>query len=286
MFDAAAERIRGLIARLRPGREGGTEGPVPVARKVDPAVLRDLGLHRQPFNDHAGAEDLFVDDAIEMQVNMLTEQLRTGEMLPLLKGEQGSGKTSLLILVMGRSSDEFHYFVARGAAGLRAEQVIVDMLRLLVRPVPETPRECFRELARRLRRLVADGRPAVLVVDDADAISDDQLNNLLAAHDSLRGALGGGFRLLLAARPAIELRLPGLSSAQLRSGHVFASDVRPLTPPRIAPFLQQRLAAAGLDGEAPFDERALERIARRGDSLPRSIEAAAAAELNALPRER
>lgn len=286
MFDAAAETIRGLVARLRPGRDPDSAGPDPVTRSLDPRVLGELGLQRQPFNDHAGAEDLFVDDAIEMQVNMLSEQLRNGDMLPLLKGEEGSGKTSLLILVMTRSNSEFHYFVARGAADLRAEQVIVDMLRVLVRPVPDTPRECFRELARRLRKLVADGRPAVLVVDDADAIGDDQLNNLLAAHDSLRSALGGRFRLLLAARPAIELRLPRLSSAQLRSGRVFASDVRPLAPARIAPYLQQRLAAAGLSGEPPFDERALERIARRSDSLPRSIEAAAAAELNVLPKDR
>lgn len=277
--------MRSLVGRRRP--DGGGEPSVqPASRRLERGTLSALGLQRQPFEDKASAEELFVDDAIDMQLNMLSENLRTGEMLPLIKGEPGSGKTSLLILLMTRSSDEFHYFVARGTPRLRAERVIVDMLRLLVRPVPDEPRECFRELARRLRRLVADGRPAALVIDDADALADEQLNNLLAAHDSLRKALDGRFRLLLAAQPAIELRLSRLDSEQFRSGRVFATDVRPLARPRIGPYLQQRLRAAGLAQATPLDEAALDRIAEHGSGLPRAIEAAAAAELNAAGGER
>lgn len=272
--------MRALVGRRRRNPEA-EPSPQPTNRRLGRNALSALGLERQPFQDRAAAEELFVDDAIEMQLNTLGEHLRSGEMLPLVKGEPGSGKTSLLILLMTRSNDEFHYFVARGRPEMRAERVIVDMLRLLVRPVPDEPRECFRELARRLRALVADGRPAALVIDDADALADDQLNNLLAAHDSLRMALGGRFRLLLAAQPAIELRLPRLDSEHFRSGRVSTTPVRPLARPRVGPYLQQRLRAAGLARAAPLDEAALDRIAEHGSGLPRAIEAAAAAELNA-----
>lgn len=281
MFETTAETIRNLVDRLRGQRDGNRNesSDEHVGRRLPASTLAALGLQRQPFEDHAVADELFVDDAIEMQVNMLAEQLRSGEMLPLLKGETGSGKTSLLILLIARSNDRFHYFVARGREDLHAEQIIVDMLRLLTRPTPETTRECFRELARRLRSLVSDERPAVLVIDDADRLGDDQLNNLLAAHDSLSRALGGRFRLLLAAQPAIELRLSRLDSEHLDSGRVFATDMRPLVRARIGPYLEQRLAVAGLNGAVPFDDSALDRIARHGGGLPRSIEAAAAAEL-------
>lgn len=280
MFEAATETVRDLVARLWRTRDTDT-GSEPAGRHLSPATLSALGLHRQPFDDQVVADELFVDDAIEMQVNMLSEHLRNGEMLPLLKGEAGSGKTSLLILLMTRSNDRFHYFVARGSPKLRAEQIIIDMLRLLVRPVPEGTRECFRELARRLRGLVSDDRPAVLVIDDADELDDEQLNNLLAAHDSLSRALGGRFRLLLTAQPAIELRLSRLASDQIRSGRVFATDMRPLARARIGPYLERRLAVAGLNGAMPLDESALDRIAQHGGGLPRSIEAAAATELSA-----
>lgn len=281
MFGTTAETIRELVRRLgRKRKAGSDEGSgEPASRRLPGATLAALGLHRQPFEDHAVAEELFVDDAIEMQINMLAEQLRSGEMLPLLKGEAGSGKTCLLILLIARSNDRFHYFVTRGKEDLRTEQIITDMLRLLTRPIPQAPRECFRELARRLHELVRDERPAVLVIDDADRLDDEQLNNLLAAQDSLAKALGGRFRLLLAAQPAIELQLSRLDSAHLDSGRVFATDMRPLVRPRIGPYLEQRLAVAGLNGVVPLDDGALDRIARRGGGLPRSVEAAAAAEL-------
>lgn len=281
MLARTASTLRGLFARLRPGGEEDDDArDASGTRTLDANVLQVLGLERQPFRDNARAEELFVDDAVEMQLNMLAQQLRQGDMLPILKGEPGSGKTSLLIQLMARAGDDCHFFVVRGESGLTAERVITDMLRVLVRPVPEDVGECFRELARRLRDLVGDGRPAALVVDDAHLLTERELGYLLMAHDSLRTALGGRFRLLLAADPTIELRLPSLRSRHLDSGQVSAANVRPLGQPRIGPYLRHRLAAAGHRGPSPFDGEAIERIHAAGQGLPRGIEAAAAAELN------
>ncbi|MDZ7828451.1 MAG: ATP-binding protein [Halofilum sp. (in: g-proteobacteria)] len=280
MFDATAGTIRDLVARLRGGDRDARAAP-PATRRLNAVVMARLDLDVQPFRDDATADAMFIDDAVEMQLNMLTQQLNDGDMLPVLKGEAGSGKTSLLILLMGRSNERFHFFVARGHEALRAEQVMTEMLRLFTREVPEQMQQAFRELARHLRRLVADDCPAVLVVDDADALSDAQLNNLLAMRDSLAPALDGRFRLLFAAESDFELRLAGLDSEQLRAGRVIATGVRPMARPRIGAYLEQRLQAAGLRGDSPFGEEMLDRIAAHGGSLPRDIEAAAAAELNA-----
>lgn len=282
MLTRTASTLRDLFARLRPGGdEDDASLDAHATRTLDANALRALGLERQPFRDNARAEELFVDDAVEMQLNMLAQQLRQGDMLPILKGEPGSGKTSLLIQLMARANDDCHFFVVRGESGLTAERVIVDMLRVLARPIPDDVRECFRELARQLRGLVGDDRPAALVVDDAHLLADRELGYLLMAHDSLRKALGGRFRLLLAADPGIELRLPSLRSEHLDSGQVSAGNVRPLGRQRIGPYLRHRLAAAGNRGPSPFDDTALERIHAAGEGLPRGIEAAAAAELNA-----
>jgi len=281
LLDSTAATIRDLVSRLR-GEPARDATPVqPTTRRLDPSAMERLDLDVQPFRDNTTAESMFVDDAVEMQINMLDRQLVEGEMLPVLKGEPGSGKTSLLILLMSRSNDRFHFFVARGHVELLAEQVMTDMLRLFTRETPGAKQRAFRELARHLRRLVADDCPAVLVVDDADAIPDAQLNNLLAMHDSLAPALGGRFRILLATGADFEPRLARLESDQLRSGRVMATAVRPMARPRITAYLEQRLRAAGFAGEFPFGDRALDRIATRGGSLPRDIEAAAAAELNA-----
>jgi len=282
LFDAAAGTIRDLVARLR-GGEPDKPASSPATRRLNAVAMAQLDLELQPFRDDSTADAMFIDDAVEMQINMLTQQLEDGEMLPVLKGEPGSGKTSLLILLMARSNDRFHFFVARGHEALRAEQVMTEMLRLFTRDVPEQMQQAFRELARHLRRLVTDECPAVLVVDDADAMSDTQLNNLLSMRDSLVPALDGRFRLLLAAEPDFELRLADLESEQLRAGRVMATGVRPLARPRIGAYLEQRLRAAGFRGDSPFGDDMLDRIAAHAGTLPRDIEAAAAAELNANP---
>lgn len=273
--------LRDLVDRLR----GETPDPLaapPATRILNQRARTQLGLRRQPFRDNAAAQELFVDDAVEMQLNMLSEHLRSGDMLPMLKGEPGSGKTSFLIQLMARTQGDFHYFVCRAAPEIAAERVIVDMLRVLVRPVPDDPGECFRQLARRLRDMVADGSPAALVVDDAHALSDRELGYLLIAHDSLRKILRGRFRLLLATDPSIELRISALRSEQIDAGQVFAANIRPLNRPRIGPYLECRLRMAGAPGELPLDDAALDRIAATSEGLPRGVETAATAELNAL----
>lgn len=272
--------LRELADRLR-STSRPQEEAAPATRTLSDSACWVLGLERQPFRDNAAAEELFVDDAVTMQLNMLAEQLRTGDMVPVLRGEPGSGKTSMLIQLMARAGDDFHFFVVRGDAGLTAERVIVDMLRVLIRPVPDDIGDCFRELARQLRSIVGDGRPTALVIDDADAIADRELGNLFKAHDSLGRALGGRFRLLLAADPALELRLPGLHSQQLDAGQVFTANLRPLGRARIGPYLAHRLAMAGYRGELPLDEDTLDDIAANSDGLPRSVETAATAEINA-----
>jgi DamX protein len=280
VLERTTSALRELIDRLRPAAPEPAAGPSPT-RSLGRNARWMLGLTRQPFRDNAAADELFVDDAVAMQLNMLAEQLRTGEMLPVLKGEAGSGKTSLLIQLMARAGEELHFFVVRGEPDLTAERVIVDMLRVLTRPVPEDRSECFRQLARQLHGLVADGRPAALAIDDAHAIPDRELGHLLAAHDSLKRALGGRFRLLLATDPAIELRLPHLQSAQVDAGQVFSANVRPLNRARIGPYLAHRLAMAGYEGPLPIDDDVLDAIASESGGLPRAVETAAAGEINA-----
>ncbi|MDZ7748047.1 MAG: hypothetical protein U5K43_03700 [Halofilum sp. (in: g-proteobacteria)] len=119
------------------------------------------------------------------------------------------------------------------------------------------------------------------MVDDAHVVPERELDHLLSAHDSLRRALDDRFRLLLAADPAIELRLAQLHSAQLDAGQVFAANVRPLHRARVAPYLAHRLAMAGYHGELPVDEDTLDAITSDSGGLPRGVETGAAAAINA-----
>lgn len=280
MFDRAASALREALGRLR-GDAYPDDLLAHGRRTLAQATLDHLGLREQPFSDHTAPEHLFVDDAIRMQINMLAEHLRSGEVLPVLKGEPGSGRTSVLIRLMTEHAEAMHFFIARGGRRINARRIVVDMLRMLVRPVPDDPGACYRDLAQRLRALTADGKPAVLVIDDADQMPDGELDNLLALHDGLRRVLRGRFRTLLTAEPAIEMRLSGLESEQIGTGQLVTTDIRPITRGRVAPYLEHRLRTAGLGTPSPFADGDLDRIHAAAGGLPRDVEIAAAADLDA-----
>lgn len=280
MFDRAASALRNALDRLR-----GDDYPADLLAHGQPSLARGtmtrLGLDHQPFSAHTAPEDLFVDDAIRMQIDTLARHLEAGDVLSVLKGEPGSGRTSILIRLMTERSDDLHFFIARGAGSIDARRIVMDMLRMLVRPVPDDAAECYRDLARRLRALVADGKPAVLVIDDVDRLPEGELANLLSLHDGLRQALSGQFRMLLTAEPAVEMHLSSLDSEQIRSGRLVTAAVRPLTRPRLGPYLAHRLRTAGLRGAEPFEDADLDRIHAAAGGLPRDVEIAAAADLDA-----
>jgi len=279
MLNRATHGLRGAIQRLRSGGDTTADDlPTTGQRRLSQRVLHALGLHDQPFAPVARADELYVDDATRMQLNILSKQLLEGEVLPLLKGEAGSGKTAVLIRLMTEQASHIHFFVARGDASLDAHRITLDMLRMLVRPIPDDPQACYRELTRHLRGLTAGGQPAALVIDDADQLADRELQHLLTLRDSLERHLYGRFRLLLAGEPPLEGRLAALESEQLAGGHMIATDVRPLPRARLSGYLQHRLAAAGSAG-FPFSDNDLDRIFQAAGGLPGAVEVAAAAVL-------
>lgn len=275
MLERASDTLRDALQRLRGERGEPTDLTAPRTTRLGNAALRSLGLERQPFGDESNGDRLYIDDAIRMQLNILTQQLTAGEVLPLLKGEGGSGKTSVLIRLMLEQNANMHFFVTRGSRGLTAYRITLDILRVLVRPIPSDPQLCYLELTRQLRKLVRSGEPAVLVVDDADAMPDSELQNLLALHDSLRNYLNGAFRTLLAGEPGLEGRLAALDSRQLAGGYMIATDVRPLPRPRLGHYLDHRLQTAGYSGESPFSDSDLDRILAASGGLPGPTEIAA-----------
>ena len=277
MLERASNTLRAAFERVRGGPSQPPDLLAAGRRQLSRATLMALGLQRQPFNDHTPPENLYADDAIRMQVGMLARQIADGEVLGLLQGEPGSGKTSLLIRLMSDNGDHVHFFVARGGIALTGERIVTDMLRVLVRPAPADPARAYRELVHRLRRLTTDGHPAALVVDDADRIVDAELQNLVAVNDSLRAALPAGFRLLLAGQPGLESRVADLEGDQPRAGRVVTTGVRPLRAACVGEFLEQRLRLAGLTRSLPLDDADLSAICAQAGGLPRDIEIAATA---------
>ena len=110
-----------------------------------------------------------------MQLNMLQHNLKFSDMLQVLKGDAGSGKTAIVIQMLANASEEFQIFVARGKPSLTAVQTINGMLKIFQQPVPESIDTSIELLTNHLKIRLEKSLSSVLIVENAHDLSIDTL---------------------------------------------------------------------------------------------------------------
>ena len=243
-------------------------------------ALAAFGLHSQPFSERPAGTDYFTDPVMQMQLNMLQHNIKFSDMLQVLKGDAGSGKTALVVQMLANAHNEFQIFVARGEESLSALQIVSGMLRIFQQPVPDDMDRCVNLLVEHLRIRLDKSLSSVLIIENAHLVAPATLNALFEQTDKINEILDGELRLLLVAEPDIEMLLPELDSKQLRDGKLFISSVRTLDRKRTAEYLTHRLQIAGFKGELPFSGRQLTDLYTNTDGIPQKIDVVAAQMLN------
>jgi DamX protein len=211
---------------------------------------------------------------------MLLHNLKYSDMLQILKGEKGGGKTSFIIRLLAEVKEPLEIFLVRGAKQLSADQMIKDMLGALTKEIPEDSEQRARELTRQLKKAVRRDIPAALVIDDADDLTDITLHQILEFIDESNAELDGRLHVLLAAHSNIEAKLAITASSQVRQGKVFVTRIRTYDHARTAAYLEHRLRIAGATGALPLNERQIEGICSASGGVPDRIDRAAAGLLN------
>ena len=89
---------------------------------LDPATLTSLGVQQQPF-DAVQEDNLFIDESLELQLQMLRHNLRYSNMLQVLCGRTGAGKTTLTIGLIQVVNQELELFLVRGERGLTSSRI-------------------------------------------------------------------------------------------------------------------------------------------------------------------
>ena len=243
-------------------------------------ALQALNLHSQPFCDRPAGHEYFSDPVIQMQLNMLQHNLKFSDMLQILKGDAGCGKTALIVQMLANAKDDFQIFVARGKPSLTAAQVLTGMLNIFQQLIPEDIETCLELLTGHLKIRLEKNLSSVLIIEDAHEIEVESLNRLFAYTDKINETLEGELRILLVADTEIESILPELTSKQLSEGRFFISNVRTLDLERTGSYLKYRLQKAGFRGKPPFNSKQLSALFKNSDGIPQQVEAFAAGILN------
>ena len=233
------------------------------------------GLARRPFPSTPDGDRYYPATSHEKALIALQRALDDDEGIVLLTGEPGTGKTLLGQLVLDRLSEGHVTALLTNSHLADRAALFQAVLYDLGLPYADRGEQTLRlRLTEQLLKNCAEGKRTVLVVDEAQHLSADLLEELRL----LTNLEGGGHKALqvvLIAHPSIldTLAQPALTALGQRLAA--RCRIEPLGVEEACDYLAHHLRQAGAKPERAIDDGALDVLARGTGGVPRRLNQAA-----------
>lgn len=233
---------------------------------------RAYGLADLPFELTADPRFLFLTARQREALSILQYGLSAGKSLTLLIGEAGTGKTTLIRAALDSDRCRGVRCVYLNNPMLRTD----DFIRLLALKFDLGPEAgeskslLVDRLERHLRERHALGETTALVVDEAQSLSVDLLEEirLLANMETPEAKL---LPLVLAGQPELGERLEEPGLRQLKQRVTLRCELEPFTLRDTAAYMASRIRTAGGEPSRLFSREAVTRIHQHARGIPRTI---------------
>jgi general secretion pathway protein A len=235
-----------------------------------------FGLSREPFSIAPDPRFLFMSERHREALAHLLYGVGGGGGFVLLTGEIGAGKTTVgrcfLEQLPGHCAVAYIFNPKLSVAELL--QTVCGEFGIAIAPGETSIKAHVDALNRFLLEAHAQGRQALLVIDEAQSLSADVLEQLRLL-TNLETAERKLLQIILIGQPELRdmLAQPGLE--QLAQRVIARYHLGPLSRDESAQYVAHRLAVAGPDGRAGgaalFDPAALAALHRLAAGVPRRI---------------
>src|SRR4029077_18936582 len=227
-------------------------------------------LGEQPFGVTPDPRFLYLGPGHREALASLAYGIRANRGFDALIAPAGMGKTSLLFRLLehlGRASRSVllfqtqcdrREFLGYLMADLGLDSPDGDLVRI------------HAKLNEFLVRNAEEGKQFVLIVDEAQNLSDEVLETirLLSDFETPRRKL---MQIILAGQPQLGEKLTQPNLVQLRQRISLVSRLKPLLPQEVRHYIDYRLQVATYRGGRLFTPEALELIAQYSEGIPRNI---------------
>ena len=191
-----------------------------------------------------------------------------------LTGEVGAGKTTLCRAMLEQLDSHYSTALILNPI-LSADQLMKEISREFGLPVGGLGLDRLEILAMTnefLLRQVEHGREAVLIIDEAQDLTDELLEQirLLSNLETDDRKL---LQIVLMGQPELRDRLNNPRLRQLRQRITVRYHLLPLSRFEIAQYVQHRLEVSGAKGAPYFTQPALWRVHRYSGGIPRLVNA-------------
>jgi general secretion pathway protein A len=235
-----------------------------------------FGLKREPFSIAPDPRYLFMSERHREALAHLLYGVRGGGGFVLLTGEIGAGKTTVCrcFLEQVPKRTNVAYIFNPKLTALELLQSVCQEFRIPVQArdgsgVP-TLKDHVDALNDYLLRTHADGQNSVLIIDEAQNLAPDvleQLRLLTNLETNERKLL----QIILIGQPELRDMVARPELEQLAQRVVARFHLDPLAEEETAHYIKHRLSVAGMSGLIPFDRDARHRIFELTRGVPRRI---------------
>ncbi|UCE60204.1 MAG: AAA family ATPase [Phycisphaerales bacterium] len=240
-----------------------------------------FGLRCSSFENRADTRFFFETSKCKEVLGALEHESRHGKGVAMLLGETGIGKTLLVRMLALRLHDPNHAVVLTcppsGKMNIIRETGKAFGIAL---PSVKSSARSLARLRRHLARAHETDQRSLLIIDQAENLSETNLNSLAALAD-LEDEHGKLLVILLAGRPKLRPVLEHPDFGWLRRQLSCEQTLPPLTIDETVQYVRHRLQLSGAGDIDLFDKAAIEVIHQAAAGVPRDVNRACDAALAA-----
>lgn len=234
--------------------------------------LTHFGLTELPFELTANPRFLFLTPGHREALANLQYGLSTSKAITLMLGEAGTGKTTVLRAALRSDSCAGMQCVHLANPELTRSEFIEALARGFELSVAARTSKTIllAELESELRRRRSLGTRTALIVDEAQRLSDDLLEEirLLANIETEFEKL---LPLVLAGQPELAQRLNQSSMRQFKQRVALRCEIAPFTLTETAVYIATRIRIAGGEASRLFSRDAVMLVHEHSRGIPRTI---------------
>jgi MSHA biogenesis protein MshM len=233
--------------------------------------LSRFGLQEFPFALNLDTAFFIDNPSAREALEMLQVALSTGEGFLKVTGEVGTGKSLLCRRLMAIVNDAFNvvFLPNPQLSPYSLYRALGRMLEVKGGAEIDKTTYLFR-LVGRMMTLAKQGRPVLLLIDEAQSLPDGTLHALqlmgnmeLNKHKILQIVFFG--------QTEFDETLKKKRFRSLRQRIAFSSRLEPMRFEGVQHYIDHRMASAGYNGPSLFDRAAVRRIYRASGGVPRLI---------------
>ncbi|MEJ5347073.1 MAG: AAA family ATPase [Desulfosoma sp.] len=229
------------------------------------------GFRTEPFHITPDPEFLYLSPSHKEALAAIIYGVHQRKGFITITGEVGLGKTTIVRSYLQRYDRKSIKTVLVFNANVSFKGLLrVIYKELGLEPPDSDPYEMVLDLHRHLIQAYQEGWNVVLIIDEAQNMPMETLENLrmLSNLESTKDKL---LQIILIGQPELENLLNRHQLRQLKQRIAIRTQLRPLTPKESLDYIQHRLSLVQREPREYFTRKALDRIVREAQGIPRKI---------------